>query len=122
MFLPDDRQPRRICLFHMLAWRKNSSPLVTCDPYCLCFLHRETYQAKSGQVAAVITAANARLRDEVKQVKCELENRLAAVKAEAAKSAAKAKADRQTSHIAGRQQLQEDAKEIVADRSAQLCV
>ena len=59
-----------------------------------------------------MAAVNDRLKVEVTEVQSEL----AEVKAEATKSAAKAKAQRQNAHIADRERLQEDLKEMVSDR------
>ena len=59
-----------------------------------------------------MAAVNDRLKVEVTEVQSEL----AEVKAEATRSAAKAKAQRQNAHIADRERLQEDLKEMVSDR------
>ena len=77
---------------------------------------RDTHQASSSQVEAVITAANHRLHKEVDAVRSQLQAQVKAVEAEAARSAARAKAHRQSSHIADRERLQEDCKEIASER------
>ena len=59
-----------------------------------------------------MAAVNDRLKVEV----TDLETKLAEVQAEVAKSAAKAKAQRQNAHIADRERRQEDFKELVSDR------
>lgn len=63
-----------------------------------------------------MAAVNDRLKIEVIEAQSELETKLAEVQAEAAKSAAKAKAQRQNAHITDRERRQEDLKEMVSDR------
>ena len=77
---------------------------------------RDDYEAKSDVVQATVAAANARLQDEVSAVKAGLEAEVEAVKAEAAKAAGRAKAQRQTAHIADREARQAEIKEIITDR------
>ncbi|KAL0052717.1 hypothetical protein WJX82_006630 [Trebouxia sp. C0006] len=71
-----------------------------------------SFQPRTSQVRAAMAAVNDRLKVEVTEVQSEL----AEVKAEATRSAAKAKAQRQNAHIADRERLQEDLKEMVSDR------
>ena len=77
---------------------------------------RDTYKAKSSQVKDTILAVNDRLKDKLAEVTADLEAQLESIKAEAARSAAKAKAHRPSSHIADRLKLQEECQEIVAER------
>ena len=78
---------------------------------------RDNFEAQSSLVKAAATAAKGRLAEEVGAVKADLEAQLEVVKSEAAKAAARAKVQRQHSHIADREARQAEWKEMITERS-----
>lgn len=79
---------------------------------------RWTYEAKSASVQAVAAALKETSQAEEADMISDLKAELAAARSSEAKSAARAKAERQNAHTTGRERAQSELKEVLADQYA----
>ena len=77
---------------------------------------RRTYEAESASVQALAAALKDSFEAETADTISELKAELAAARSSEAKTAARAKAERQNAHTIGRERAQSELKEVLADR------
>ena len=77
---------------------------------------RRTYEAESASVQIAAAALKATFEAEAADMISDLKAELSAARSSQAKSAARAKAERQNAHTTGRERAQSELKEVLADQ------